>query len=578
MRRCVLLALPLFVLVPLLSADPPARPKKLALLAGVNNYDGTGLNSLRHAVRDMEKLKEELASRDFEVVLLTNQKATRQGIEDALQALLKKRGKGDLLLVAFSGHGMQTKDTEGKEDAFFCPSDADKAKVKTLVSLSDLVAEMGPKGVNLLLVDACRNDPGRGVKGIQGNRLKDGLPENTAVLFSCSAGQESFETTRMYGEDSRDGNGIFFYHVLEGLRGKAKDPEDGKVTWNSLAGYVTNNVNRRAKEWLPDIAEREARNKEVALERLKFQTPHQLINLDERVVLSESSELAKEVVVDLGGGVKMEFVYIPKGKFFMGSPKDEKDRSDNEDRHEVEITRDYYLAKYHVTRGQFRAFVTADGYKTEAETDGKGSYGWNPDKETFEQNKDYNWKNVGFAQTDEHPVLCVSWNDAEAFCKWLSKKTGKAVRLPHEAEWEYACRAGSTTRFYCGDDQETLARVGNVADGTAKKKFKDWSWAIAAEDGYVFTAPAGKFAANRFGLHDMHGNAWQWCADWYGPYSDLQRENPLRIESVKDKEYRVLRGGSWFGTPLYCRAASRGGSAPSYRNGYFGFRVAFRLD
>jgi len=555
MRRCVLLALPLFVLVPLLSADPPARPKKLALLAGVNNYDGTGLNSLRHAVRDMEKLKEELASRDFEVVLLTNQKATRQGIEDALQALLKKRGKGDLLLVAFSGHGMQTKDTEGKEDAFFCPSDADKAKVKTLVSLSDLVAEMGPKGVNLLLVDACRNDPGRGVKGIQGNRLKDGLPENTAVLFSCSAGQESFETTRMYGEDSRDGNGIFFYHVLEGLRGKAKDPEDGKVTWNSLAGYVTNNVNRRAKEWLPDIAEREARNKEVALERLKFQTPHQLINLDERVVLSESSELAKEVVVDLGGGVKMEFVYIPKGKFFMGSPKDEKDRSDNEDRHEVEITRDFYLGKYPVMQEQYERLMGENPSYFSPGGDGK--------------------EKVKELDTKRFPVENVSWEDAVKFCDKLTDKHGaggRKYRLPTEAEWEYASRGGKETAFY----------FGSSCNGTEANCDGRFPYGTSEEGPYLRrTCEVGSYARKAphpWGLCDMHGNVYQWCADWYGPYAGLPNKDPVRIYSIKDDKYHVLRGGSWETHPAYCRAADRTGPVVANRYGLYGCRVAFRLD
>ena len=110
----------------------------------------------------------------------------------------------------------------------------------------------------------------------------------------------------------------------------------------------------------------------------------------------------------------------------------------------------------------------------------------------------------------------MSWNDAVAFCKWLSKKEGKTYRLPTEAEWEYACRAGTTTRYYSGDDPETLAKVGNVADATFKAKFPDWKCTIKASDGYVFTAPVGKFKPNAFGLYDMHGNAWQWCADWYG--------------------------------------------------------------
>ena len=113
-------------------------------------------------------------------------------------------------------------------------------------------------------------------------------------------------------------------------------------------------------------------------------------------------------------------------------------------------------------------------------------------------------------------MVCVSWNDAVAFCKWLSRKEGKTYRLPTEAEWEYACRAGTTTRYWSGDDPETLAKVGNVADATAKAKFANWKYTIKASDGYVFTATVGQFTPNAFGLYDMHGNAWQWCADRCG--------------------------------------------------------------
>ena len=135
----------------------------------------------------------------------------------------------------------------------------------------------------------------------------------------------------------------------------------------------------------------------------------------------------------------------------------------------------------------------------------------------------------------------VNWNDANAFCSWLARKIRKAARLPLEAEWEYACRAGSVTTYYSGNDAETLIKVGNVADGAAKKKFQDWDSTIAAEDGYVFTAPVGQFLANRFGLYDMHGNAWGWCQDWYGPYGDLSAKEPVREDAIVDKNYRVMQ-------------------------------------
>ena len=202
-----------------------------------------------------------------------------------------------------------------------------------------------------------------------------------------------------------------------------------------------------------------------------------------------------------------------------------------------------------------------------------GGWGWDPDKKEFGFNEKYSWQNAGFEQTDEHPVVNVSWNDAVEFCKWLSRKEGKTYRLPTEAEWEYACRAGTTTRYYSGDDPETLAKVGNVADATAKAKFPDWTCTIKASDGYVFTAPVGKFKPNSFGLYDMHGNAWQWCADWYG--AEYYAKSPVDDPAGPDSgNVRVLRGGSWCRWPLSSRSATRYRYSPDFRYGYAGFRVA----
>jgi formylglycine-generating enzyme required for sulfatase activity len=225
-----------------------------------------------------------------------------------------------------------------------------------------------------------------------------------------------------------------------------------------------------------------------------------------------------------------------------------------------------------VTVGQFRKFVEAEGYRTEGERDGNGGYGFNAAGDKFEQKPEYTWRNAGFPQTDDHPVVNVSWNDAVAFGEWLSRKEGTRYRLPTEAEWEYACRAGSTTRWYHGNDEDGLAQVGNVADATAKAKFPNVG-TIGATDGYVFTAPVGRFQANGFGLYDMHGNVWEWCADWYDEkyYERSPSEDPA---GPATGSFRVFRGGSWIDDAWGCRAAGRFGREPSIRYYYLGFRLA----
>jgi formylglycine-generating enzyme required for sulfatase activity len=276
--------------------------------------------------------------------------------------------------------------------------------------------------------------------------------------------------------------------------------------------------------------------------------------------------------------IGMKLVLIPAGEFLMGSADGDKKASsknasyDEYPQHRVRITKPFYLGATEVTRGQFRRFVDDAGYRTEAERDGKGGHGLNEAGE-WAQGPKYTWQNLGFEQTDEHPVVNVSWNDAVAFCKWLSREEGVTYRLPTEAEWEYACRAGTTTKYSSGDDPEGLAAVGNIADGTAKAKYPDWTRAIAAQDGFIYTAPVGRYNPNAWGLFDMHGNVREWCSDGYAPdyYKRSPLDDPQGAERAPD---RVIRGGGWDNGPPAPRSASRGGSAPGFRHDGLGFRLA----
>jgi formylglycine-generating enzyme required for sulfatase activity len=275
----------------------------------------------------------------------------------------------------------------------------------------------------------------------------------------------------------------------------------------------------------------------------------------------------------------MKLALIPAGKFTMGSPRSEQGRGENEGpQHEVEITRPFYMGAYSVTRTEFAMFVEAARYTTEAEQDGKGGWGYDRAKRKFVLTRRYTWRNTGFGQTDRHPVVNVTWRDAVKFCEWLSKKEGKVYELPTEAEWEYACRAGATTRFWCGDSDDSLKGVANVRDQSCKvvlaagalpEPFEPW------HDGFPFPSPVGIFRANPWGLYDMHGNVAQWCADRYGPYSEGQKND---LKALRGAEHRVLRGGAWSDPARDCRSARRADVDPGERGASWGFRVVLHPD
>ena len=243
-------------------------------------------------------------------------------------------------------------------------------------------------------------------------------------------------------------------------------------------------------------------------------------------------ELPKTRIFGLGNGINLEMVLIPAGKFMMGSPEFESDRQQNETQHEVTISKPFYLGKYPITLAQWQRFVTATSYKSEAETSG-GAYFWNGSEWKVDPNK--NWKSPGFKQEANHPVVCVSWNDVQQFHGWLNSfglKDASIFQSPSEAQWEYACRAGTTTPYHFGNQLNGIQANcnGNFPYGTDKK------------GPYLEkTTHVGKYPANAWGLHDMHGNVWEWCAYWYGDYPNGAIRDP---EGVSNGELRVLRGGS----------------------------------
>ena len=254
----------------------------------------------------------------------------------------------------------------------------------------------------------------------------------------------------------------------------------------------------------------------------------------------------------------MEFIYISPGTFMMGSPPDERGRDSDETQHLVTLTRGYFMQTTEVTVGQWRAFVKDTGYKSQAETGG-GTWIWNGT--AWEKMEKFYWDDPSYAQTDRHPVKCVSWNDVQAFVKWISYREQMNYRLPTEAEWEYACRAGATTAFSNGE-------ITDLGCGYDPKLHETGFY--CGNSGWKTHPVAGK-KPNAWGLYDMHGNVWEWCQDWKGEYPSGYVIDPV---GPTTGIHRVARGGSWDERARRCRSAFSGRLGPSGRSHRLGFRLA----
>ena len=252
----------------------------------------------------------------------------------------------------------------------------------------------------------------------------------------------------------------------------------------------------------------------------------------------------------------LNFVFIRGGEFVMGSPSSETGGGNDETQHQVRLS-SFYMSKYAVTVAEFRKFVEATGYRTDAE-----KAGWSIIfSDEIEKKDGVNWccgvsGSVRSASEDNHPVIHVSWNDAVAYGQWMSATTGKTYRLPTEAEREYACRAGSVTAFNSGNTI-TLQQANFInAEGQYRAN----------------TVPVDSFAPNAWGLYNMHGNVYEWCSDWYGDYGSGTVSNPVGPATGL---CRVWRGGCWRGSAGGCRSASRNYVNPDYRGNFVGFRLVF---
>ena len=561
-RTLPLLALAALVpVLDLLFAAPQERkPRKVAFLVGVGKFQHDLPNLNGSPQKDAGALETALKQNGFEVVKLTDERATKKAVESRFRSLLdgggdpaRALGQGDVLLVAMCSHGFTFETTDPatrakKSEPFVAGYDAVPGESGNMISLNGLIETGKPFGATkLFLIDACREVPpdlNRGqARGIEGTQMA--LPKRTAVLFACGQGQLSHQSEKADG-----GHGLFTYAVLKTLKG------GGRVTWTRLVGGVEEAFDGdEIKAMLPKGKAQlpvEAKG-EMGATELVAAKPDAAGDTTKRELKG-----GDQVPFEIAGGVRMVFCWIPpsQGKVILGSPKEEKIRTTGEDNREYATT-GFWMGKYEVTQHEWQKVMD----KTPSAFASTGA------KEDLR-------KRVAGLDTSTFPVESVSWNDicgkggaggADSFLGRLNARPGARAAfgvagtfaLPTEDEWEYAARGGHKDRrpFYWGA----------TANGTEAN--------VNGLSPYVTTVPGpslrrptpvGSFegkARHPWGLCDMHGNVWEWCD------SKLDQSS----------ERRVTRGGSWDTDAGYCRAALRCyDTDPDFRNEVIGFRVAYR--
>jgi formylglycine-generating enzyme required for sulfatase activity len=595
-----------------LTAAVAADTGRVALVIGNGGYQSA---PLKNPVNDARDISAALKKIGFEVI--TTIDGSKREMIEAIDSFADKLRRADIGLFYFAGHGMQIRGrnylipvkvkVSSESDVEFESVDAGRVMGK--------MKDAGNK-LNVVILDACRNNPfARSFRSSEQGLARMDAPVGTIIAYATGPGSVA--------ADGRGRNGIYTKHLLQTLArpqltiqdifneagmGVMQETENLQIPWTSntpiprfyLAGGNPDEVIEKGGRLTVRTSPAEATvrllnispaySPGMALDagRYHVEVTAPGYDRDDRwvelaagddMIVDFSLTRERAIVVapvqqassSASGGsftdptTGMEFVAVPGGCFQMGSPASEKDRQEDEGPlHEVCVD-GFSMAKHEVTVGQWRQFIRESGYRTEAEkdTNEEGCYSFKENKWGYHDGR--YWDEVGFAQTDNQPVACVSHNDVGEFIRWLNRKSGRDYRLPTEAEWEYAARGGTTTSRFWGEGEEAACEFGNVGN---KAYFNN---AFSCDDGHKWSTPVGTFKASSFGLYDMLGNVWEWTGDWYGKdyYGNSPRQNP---DGPSSGSVRVSRGGSWYDGPTYVRAASRN-DQPWGRGSDLGFRI-----
>lgn len=571
--------------------------EKHALVIGNNNYS---FGPLKNPVNDARSISQTLRLKGlgFKVTELHNR--SRKQMINAVRQFGQSVRPGSVAVVYFSGHGAQY-----RGENYLFPTDFNTQYENELpveaISTSFLMNSLSRNhsGLNILIFDACRDNPlQKQFKNVtRGLARVDNAPPNTYSLFATRPGHVA-------SDNSRGNNGLFTKYLIQFMKKPGLDlgslmietrkrvmaaSNNRQVPYESgalirkfcFAGCnekIANNQNtasvaqqaQRSPTSRPTASSiishsHQGRNHKHKLPASGIKHHHgQPVAQKPRTqaVRAQPARQPKPVKPS-SNHREPRMLLIKGGSFNMGSPLSEEERDGHEKQHRVDV-KTFHLAMTEVTLGEFKRFAQAENYRVEA----AGCRHFKGGKWVI--NKGLNWRSPGFKQADNHPVTCVSADDADAYAKWLSKSTGKRYKLPTEAQWEYAARGGTQTARYWGDDPKLACQHANSGDLAAKREYSAMK-AHDCNDGMIHTAVVSRYKPNSFGLRDMLGNVTEWtCSAYDKNYFSTER----RCTPIGSRAQRVLRGGSWESPPWDVRSADRLKMSPNYRTNVVGFRLA----
>jgi formylglycine-generating enzyme required for sulfatase activity len=513
---------------------PISSVKRLALIIG--NADYKFIPSLSNPVNDAEDVADALRNLNYEVIVLTN--ANYQAMLNAVQQFAERLAQlGSVGLFYFSGHGLQTGGNN-----YLVPVDAKiktEADIKPLsLNANHVLAKMNEahSQVNVMILDACRDNP------FEKSVIKSISSKGLAQIVAPSGSFISFATAPMqpaWGGKENERNSIYTKHLLAAMKNKpdvpvgdvligvrnqvmleTKDADAQQVPWDSSSlkhqfcfgecRSVDFDELKRQRALLAQQAEDLKRQRSKFIAEQSVKPPKE----SEKVI---NKKIFRDRLKN--GGYGPEMVRIPAGSFKMGN--------------NTVSMKSFYMGKYEVTFAEYDQFAEADGR---------------------EKPNDWGWGR------GNRPVINVSWHDATAYAEWLSQQTGETYRLPTEAEWEYAARAGTETKYWWGNTaSHEYANYG---------KDKCCGGLLEGKDRWKYTSPVGSFSANPFGLYDTAGNVWEWtCSEYKDNYNGQEKQCSTSASRI------VLRGGSWNGVPMLVRSDYRFRFVPTYGSWYYGFRL-----